>query len=256
VLRTYLRKPGQSINPNNELRLIHAAPSDRVIKLIYDQKQIVEELLMLARHFVHTLCIQILITLSVNQVSAACIKPPLTAEVINQFKSNPQALVAPNSDTRTIDATTRDLAGTDGLLAADLVRVAEGTVPRFRTAIAAGLAQAAITCSTVDQQQAQMIQQAVASFQDGEFQASFAAVAGDLSTAATAAATAFATGSVGSVVVTNPNTSAGSATAPGGGGGALAPLQLTAAGLTLSQTTPVTTNSTSTSAGDSVSATR
>jgi hypothetical protein len=211
---------------------------------------------MPARRLVQTLCIQILLTLSVNQVWAACIKPPLSAEVINQFKSNPQALVAPNSDTRTIEATTRDLAGTDGLLAAELVRVAEGTIPRFRTAIAAGLAQAAIACSTVDQQAAQMIQQAVAGFQDGQFQASFAAVAGDLSTAATAAAAAFATGSVGSVVVTNPNTSPGSATAPGGGGAVAAPLQLTAAGLTLSSTTAATTNSTSTSAADSVSAAR
>jgi hypothetical protein len=210
---------------------------------------------MPARLVVQTLSIQILLTLSVNQVWAACIKPPLSAEVINQFKSNPQALVAPNSDTRTIEATTRDLAGTDALLAADLVRVAKGTIPRFQTAIAAGLAQAAIACSTVDQQAAQMIQQAVASFQDGRFQASFAAVAGDLSTAATAAATVFATGSVGSVVVTNPNTSPRSATAPGGGG-ALAPLGLTAAGLTLSPTTLVTTNSTSKSAGNSVSATR
>src|ERR1019366_3952854 len=107
----------------------------------------------------------------------------------------------------TIEAVTRHLAGTDASLAADLVRVAEGTVPRFQTAIAAGLAQAAIACSTVDQQATQTIQQAVASFQDGQFQASFAAVAGDLSTAATAAATSFATGSAGSVVVTNPNTS-------------------------------------------------
>jgi hypothetical protein len=210
---------------------------------------------MPARLVVQTLSIQILLTLSVNQVWAACIKPPLSAEVINQFKSNPQGLVAPNSDTRTIEAATRDLAGTDSLLAADLVRLAEGTIPRFQTAIAAGLAQAAIACSTVDQQAAQMIQQAVASFQDGRFQASFAAVAGDLSTAATAAATVFATGSVGSVVVTNPNTSPRSATAPGGGG-ALAPLGLTAAGLTLSPTTLVTTNSTSKSAGNSVSATR
>ena len=116
-------------------------------------------------------------------------KPPASDQAISQFKANPQGLVAPNSDTRTIEATTRDLAGTDASLAADLVRVAEGTTPRFQTAIAAGLAQAAIACSTVDQQAAQLIQQAVASFQDGQFQASFAAVAGDLSTAATEAAT-------------------------------------------------------------------
>jgi hypothetical protein len=209
---------------------------------------------MRTRFTVVALCVQILLTLSVSQVWASCVNPPLSAAAISQFKSHPQALVAPNSDTRTIEATTRDLAGTDASLAADLVRVAEGTVPRFQTAIAAGLAQAAIACSTVDQQAAQTIQQAVASFQDGQFQASFAAVAGDLSTAATAAATAFATSSVGSVVVTNPNTSPGTKQTPGGGG-TLPIFQLSV--ITATTTTNNTNNaSASTTAADSVSATR
>src|SRR5882762_6136472 len=134
------------------------------------------------------------LAISVPQSWAGCLKPPASDQAISQFRANPQGLVAPNSDTLTIEATTRDLAGTDASLAADLIRVAEGTNPRFRTAIAAGLA--AIACSTIDQQAAQLIQQAVAGFQDGQFQASFAAVAGDLSTAATEAATAFATSSV------------------------------------------------------------
>jgi hypothetical protein len=125
------------------------------------------------------------LAISVPQSWAACLKPPASDQAISQFRANPQGLVAANSDTRTIEATTRDLAGTDASLAADLIRVAEGTNPRFRTAIAAGLAQAAIACSTIDQQAAQLIQQAVAGFQDGQFQASFTAVAGDLSTAAT-----------------------------------------------------------------------
>jgi hypothetical protein len=112
----------------------------------------------------------------------------------------------------------RDLAGTDATLAADLVHVAEGTQPRFQTAIAAGLAQAAVACANLDQQAALLIQQAVASFEDGQFQAAFAAVAGDLSTAATDAATSSAAGSAGSVTVTDPNPSTGSKTTPGGGG--------------------------------------
>jgi hypothetical protein len=200
-------------------------------------------------------CIQVLLTLSVSQVWAACVNPPLSAAAISQFKLNPEALVAPNSDTRTIEAVTRDLAGTDASLAADLVRVAEGTVPQFRTAIAAGLAQAAIACSTVNQQAAQTIQQAAASFQDGQFQASFAAVAGDLSTAATAVATAFATSSFGSVVVTNPNTSPGTKQTPGGGG-TLPIFQLSV--ITATTTTNITNNnaSASTTAAESVSATR
>jgi len=177
------------------------------------------------------LFIAALLATPVNQGWAGCLKPPISDQAISQFRANPQDLVAPNSDTRTIEATTRDLAGTDASLAADLIRVAEGTNPRFRTAIAAGLAQAAIACATVDQQAAQLIQQAVASFQDGQFQAAFAAVAGDLSTAATEAATAFATSSVGSVVIVNSNSSPRSTTSPGGGG-SLSALSLTSSGRT------------------------
>ena len=190
------------------------------------------------------------LAISVPQSWAACLKPPASDQAISQFRANPQGLVAANSDTRTIEATTRDLAGTDASLAADLIRVAEGTNPRLRTAIAAGLAQAAIACSTIDQQAAQLIQQAVAGFQDGQFQASFTAVAGDLSTAATEAATAFATSSVGSVIVINPNGSPRPTATTGGGGGVSALGQLTAGA---ASTTP---NSTSPTAAVPVSATR
>src|SRR5712671_3622351 len=178
----------------------------------------------------------VLLAISVTQGWAACLKPPASDQAISQFRAKPQGLVAPDSDTRTIEATTRDLAGTDASLAADLIRVAEGTNPRFRTAIAAGLAQAAIACSTIDQQAAQLIQQAVAGFQDGQFQASFTAVAGDLSTAATEAATASAESSVGSVVIINPNVSPGRNTNPGGGGGVSALVQIAAPGLAVTNT--------------------
>ena len=191
----------------------------------------------------------VFLAISVAQGWAACLKPPASDLAISQFRANPQGLVAPNSDTRTIEATTRDLAGTDASLAADLIRVAEGTNPRFQTAIAAGLAQAAIACSTVDQQAAQLIQQAVAGFQDGQFQAAFAAVAGDLSTAATEAATAFATSSVGSVVVINPNASPRSTLTPGGGGGVSALVQISAPGASIP-------NGPSTTTAGPVSATR
>jgi hypothetical protein len=161
----------------------------------------------------------LLFALGASPASAACINPPLSPEVINQFKLNPQGLIpTPDTDTRAVEATTRDLAGTDPELAPDLVGVAKGAQPRFQSAIAAGLAQAALTCLGVDQKAALQIQQAVASFQDGQFQALFAAVVGDLSTAATAAAESAATSSVGSVVINHPNTSTGTKTNPGGGG--------------------------------------
>jgi len=199
------------------------------------------------------LFVQILVALCATQGRAApCVAPPASAEMIAQFKANPQSIVGPNADTRTIEATVRDLAGTDAQLAMDLVHVAQNATPRFRTAIAAGLAQAAITCSTVNQEAGLLIQQAVASVEDGEFQASFAAVAGDLSTAATEAALASAASSVGSVVVVNPNTSRGSTTNPGGGG-SFNLIQITSG--TATARTP-DTNSTTTTAASPVSATR
>jgi hypothetical protein len=126
--------------------------------------------------------------------------------------------VASNADTRSIEARVLELAGTSASLAPDLVNVAQGTTPRYRTAIAAGLAQAAVACNNVDQQAALQIQQAVAGFENGQFQASFAAVAGDLSTSATGAAASSATGNAGSVVIVNPNRSTRSTSNPGGGG--------------------------------------
>lgn len=210
---------------------------------------------MRTRLIAQALCVQVLLAVSVSQGWAACLNPPLSAQSISQFKANPQALVAPDSDTRTIEATTRDLAGTDASLAADLVRLAEGSIPRFQTAIAAGLAQAAVACGTADQQAALLIQQAVAGFQDGQFQASFAAVAGDLSTAATEAATAFATSSVGSVVVVNPNSSRVSISTHGSGSvPPAASLTITAANSP--KTSSPTTDSPAATAADTVSPTR
>jgi hypothetical protein len=236
--------------------LIRSAASCSLKTLIYDQKQIVEELQMRARLIVETLLLPFLLTLSASQTWAGCVNPPISTQVIRQFKSIPQALVAPGSDTRTIEAMVRDLAGTDASLAAALVRLAEGTIPRYQTAIAAGLAQAAIACSNVDQQAALLIQQAVASFQDGQFQASFAAVAGDLSTAATAAATSFATGSAGSVVVTNPNTSPASGLTFSAGG-SNAPIQFAFTSITTHTTNNNNNvNNKAKTAADPVSSTR
>jgi len=201
------------------------------------------------------LWLQLLLAFFVNQAWAApCVNPPLSADAINQFKSNPHALVAENSDTRSMEALVRDLVGTDPTLASELIRVAKGTNPRFRNAIAAGLAQAAVACSTVDQNGALLIQEAVASFDDGEFQNTFAAVAGDLSTAAAAVAGQSAESSVGSVVITNPVGSAGQSSNPGGFGSP-AFFQITSSSL-LATSTSVATQSPTTTAASPVSATR
>jgi hypothetical protein len=142
--------------------------------------------------------------------------------------------------------------GTDAVLAADFVRAAKETAPRFQTAIAAGLAQAAIACSTVDQQAGLLIQQAVASFQDGEFQAAFAAVAGDLSTAATALASSTASGSV---IVTNPNPSIGTRTQPSAGGTTV-PVLFTAAAINITTNNPNNANNGTNTAANTISPTR
>jgi hypothetical protein len=200
--------------------------------------------------------VQMLLSFCASQGWAAspCIAPPLSDQAIAKFKADPQALVAPDSDTRTIEAFVRDLAGTDATLAAALIRLAQGTTPRFQTAIAAGLAQAAIACSSVDQGAALIIQQAVAGFDNGEFQNAFAAVAGDLSTAAVAAAASSANSSVGSVVVTNPNGSPGSFNNPGGGGTTQF-IQIVSGGVVAIAAT-TTTPTTTTTAANQVSATR
>lgn len=190
-------------------------------------------------------------------IAAPCITPPLTKESIDQFRANPAGLVAPDTDTRTIEATVRDLAGTDPNLAVDLVGVAKDTTPRFRTAIAAGLAQAAITCTNIDQEASLLIQQAVAGFEDGQFQDSFAAVAGDLSTAATEAAASSAVGAVGSVVIVNPNNSNRTSTNPGGGG-SIPLVQITSSVVNIAASTPPATStpSTTTTAASPVSPAR
>jgi hypothetical protein len=201
---------------------------------------------------------QMLLAFCVGHAWAApCVTPPMSPQAVAQFKSNPQALVAPDSDARTIEAFVRDLAGTDASLAQDVVQVAQATTPRFQTAIAAGLAQAAIACTNVDQQASLLIQQAVAGFDNGEFQNAFAAVAGDLSTAATAAATASADSSVGSVVIVNPNLSHGLTTNPGGGG-TTALVQITAGPIAINLAGTPTTSSptTTTTAANPVSPTQ
>lgn len=203
---------------------------------------------------VKSLCAQIFLALLITPVLAkSCIAPPVSEADMNRFKSNPEDLLAPNADTRAIETSVRDLAGTDASLATEFVRLALATSPRFRTSIAAGLAQAAVACETIDQQAALLIQQAVAGFEDGEFQNAFAAVAGDLSTAAAEAATNAATGSIGSVIVTNPNRGTPLSTAPGGGGTTTI-FQISSTGVA---TRPSTSNSNGTAtAASPVSATR
>jgi len=151
-----------------------------------------------------------------NPAVVARMIPPLSFEDLNQFKLNPQRLIlSPGTAGPAVVASTRDLAATEPQLAPDLVHVAQTAQPRFQGAIAASLAQAALTCLGADQQAALQVPQAVAGFEDSQFQVLFMAVVGDLSTAATSAAISAATGSARG---TNPHRSARSTSGLGGGG--------------------------------------
>lgn len=171
---------------------------------------------MRTRDVVNGISLALSCALIAGAAAAACISPPLSPEFVNQFKSNPGQLIAnPDTDAHSVEATARNLAGTDPALATSLVQLADAALPRFRTAIAAGLAQAALACTSVDQQAALQIQQSVASAPDGDFQSLFADLAGDLSTAAGAASAA--ADSSGSVPIIHPNGSHAAKTSPGGG---------------------------------------
>jgi hypothetical protein len=90
-----------------------------------------------ARLGVETLCMQVLLILGLSQAGAGWLNAPASTQSINQFKASPNALVAPGADARTIEALV-DLAGTNALLAADLVHIAEVTQRRFQNAIPGG----------------------------------------------------------------------------------------------------------------------
>jgi hypothetical protein len=158
-----------------------------------------------------------------NPAAAACmVVPPLSFEDLNKVKLNPQStILSPGTDEPAVTASARDLAATEPQLTPDLGHVAQTAQPRFQWAIAAGLAQAALTCLGVDQQAALQVKRAVAGFEDSRFQALFPAVVGDLSTAATSPAIPAATVSAGSVVIINPHRSVRSTSGPDGGGASL-----------------------------------
>jgi len=203
--------------------------------------------------FAKILVAQLVLAFSASQLMAKpCVVPsPLTDEAVSKFRSDPKSIAPADADARAIEGAVNDLASHDASVAPDLVRLAAQVSPSFKVAIAAGLARAALACSTIDQQAALLIQQAVAGFDDGAFQSAFAAVAEDLSTAATSAALSSATNGFGSVVVINKNSSAGSPKNPGGGG-SLAVFQINS-GSVAGSSRPGTGSST---AASPVSATR
>jgi hypothetical protein len=142
-----------------------------------------------------------------NPAATACMMvPPLSFEDLNEFST----ILAPGTDWPAVAASAGNLAVNEPQLAPDLGYVAQTAQPRFQGAIAAGVAQPALTCLGVDQQAALQVKRAVAGFEDSQFQSLFTAAVGDLSTAAT--------GSTGNMAVINPHRSVRSTSGSDGGG--------------------------------------
>jgi hypothetical protein len=141
-----------------------------------------------------------------NPAATACMMvPPLSFEDL-KFRT----ILAPGTDWPAVAASTGNLAATEPQLAPDLGYVAQTAQPRFQGAMAAGLAQPALTRLGADLQAPLQVERAVAGSEDSQFQTLFTAAVGDLSTAAT--------GSAGSMVIIDPHRSVRSTSGPDGGG--------------------------------------
>jgi hypothetical protein len=157
-----------------------------------------------------------------SQASAGCLSPSLSVEQVAAFRANPSATLD-NPDMRVLERETRNLAAADATLADNIVRFATTAGKGTQDAIAAGLAQAALSCLANDVNAAQLIQQAVAGFDNASFQSTFATIAGDMDTAATAVAAEAAVSGVGSSVGLNPNLTGRSTPSIGGGNSVVVP---------------------------------
>jgi hypothetical protein len=162
------------------------------------------------------------IAVCAGEASAGCLSPSLSSEQVAAFRANPSATLN-NPDMRLLERETRNLAAADATLADDIVRFATTAAKGTQDAIAAGLAQAALSCLANDVNAAQLIQQAVAGFDNAAFQSTFATIAGDMDTAAVATATEAAVSGVGSSVVVNPNNTGRTTPSIGGGNSVVTP---------------------------------
>ena len=113
---------------------------------------------------------------------AVCVANASTPEMQASFRTAPERLLAlyPFGSGGLIGEI-RNLVVADPSLAARAVSLLRQASPRQKSAIAAGLAQAALACNTIDQAAALLIQQVVASG-DIEFQTAFAIAMGDIPT--------------------------------------------------------------------------
>jgi hypothetical protein len=112
----------------------------------------------------------------------------VTPAALSAFKSNPDALLAQYPmGSGGLTGEIRNLVASDPSLASVILSLVKRANPTQKSAMAAGLAQAALTCSERDPTLALRIQEAVAAFDDASFQTAFAEASRDTRTTAVGA---------------------------------------------------------------------
>jgi hypothetical protein len=124
--------------------------------------------------------------MSIQPAVAACITPPASAEELDSFKNDPGALLkryplASGSMTSAI----RFLAASDAGVLGAIAGLVKTATDAQKSAIAAGLAQAALACRAQDPALALQIQESVAGIDNDAVNTQFATITGDTTTAAT-----------------------------------------------------------------------
>jgi hypothetical protein len=154
--------------------------------------------------------------LSGTPAIAAYIIFPLSFGANSNLNLNPQSSITrPSPDTRTVEASARYLAGPEPQLAPDLVHGAL-TGQRWFQGDCDGSYPGTPACLRADQPAALQIQQAIAGFDDGQFQADSGS-GGRSVEGGNRRSRSAATGSAESVVCINPNSSVRRTSGPGRG---------------------------------------
>ncbi|MGL4325135.1 MAG: hypothetical protein ACRCTD_13935 [Beijerinckiaceae bacterium] len=123
---------------------------------------------------------------------------PATPEAVRDVSANPASLLSQHpigGPGMTNDI--RNLVMTDDSVIAALGKITSSATPLQKTAVAAGLAQAANACELLAPQVAQAIQRFVVAQLDADIERTFRAITGDRSVAATFAGPAFGPASPG-----------------------------------------------------------
>jgi hypothetical protein len=123
------------------------------------------------------------------QATAACIVNAVAPEVLSGFRSNPAGLLSRYPfGSGGLAGEIRNLVASDTTLLQFVIGLVAKATDQQKSAIAAGLAQAARACVNNNTNNALLIQQAVAALGDQGFQTAFTAASGQTQTAAVGAA--------------------------------------------------------------------